>query len=74
MSFLTTKAVSFRTGLTTDSIRWHERQGHLLAIKVERSPGVFMRLFLEEDVERFVRKREAHKANLAKVSFTNLGS
>jgi len=59
VSFLTTKAVAFKLGLTPDAIRWHERQGHLLALKVERSPGVFMRLFIAEDVERFQRLREA---------------
>jgi hypothetical protein len=61
MAFLTTKAAAARTGLTTDCIRWHEKHGRLLSIKVERSPGVFMRLFLEEDVERFVRQREQQK-------------
>jgi DNA-binding transcriptional MerR regulator len=61
MSFLTTKAVAVKAGLTPDAIRWHERQGNLLALKVERSPGVFMRLFVEEDVERFLRQREARE-------------
>ena len=56
-AFLTTKAVALRTGLTTDAIRWHEKHGRLLSIKVERSPGVFMRVFLADDVERFVRVR-----------------
>ena len=61
MSFLTTKAVATQTGLSPDTIRWHERQGNLLALKVERSPGVFMRLFVQEDVERFLRQREAQE-------------
>jgi hypothetical protein len=61
MSFLTTKAVSLRTGLTTDAIRWHERNGRLLSIKVERSPGVFQRVYLSEDVDRFIQQRAAHK-------------
>ena len=56
-AFLTTKAVALRTGLTTDAIRWHEKHGRLLSIKVERGPGVFMRVFLAEDVDRFVRVR-----------------
>jgi DNA-binding transcriptional MerR regulator len=59
--FLTTKAVSLRTGLTPDCIRWHERQGHLLVIKAERSPGSYQRLYLAEDVERFVALRKARK-------------
>ena len=66
MTLLTTKTVSMKTGLSTDAIRWHENQGHLLAFKVERSPGVFMRLFVEEDVERFLRRRE--QATVAKAS------
>jgi DNA-binding transcriptional MerR regulator len=69
MSFLTTKAAAARTGLTTDAIRWHEKHGRLLSIKVERSPGVFMRLFLEEDVERFARQRAARK--VARVARTH---
>jgi hypothetical protein len=55
--FLTTKAVTLRTGLTTDAIRWHEKHGRLLSIKVERSPGIFMRVFLADDVDHFVRVR-----------------
>ena len=36
--FLTTHAVALRLGLTCDAVRWHERQGHLQSIKVQRSP------------------------------------
>lgn len=66
VSLLTTKMVAVKTGLSADTIRWHERQGHLLAIKIERSPGVFMRLFVQEDVERFVQQRAL--ARLAKAA------
>jgi hypothetical protein len=38
-------------------VRYHERQGHILAIKVERGAGEFMRLFVREDIERFQRQR-----------------
>jgi hypothetical protein len=43
--------------LTPDAVRYHERHGHILAIKVERGQGEFMRLFIKEDIERFQRQR-----------------
>jgi DNA-binding transcriptional MerR regulator len=61
MTLVTTKTAAAILGLTPDAVRWHERKGNLLAIKVDRGQGVFMRLFLEEDVEQFLRKREARK-------------
>ena len=57
--FLTTHAVALRLGLTCDAVRWHERQGHLLSVKVERSPGSFQKVYMEEDVERFRQQRAA---------------
>jgi hypothetical protein len=56
--FLTTHAVALRLGLTCDAVRWHERQGHLQSIKVERSPTSYQRLYFEENVEAFRQKRE----------------
>ena len=57
--FLTTHAVALRLGLSCDAVRWHERQGHLESIKVERSPTSYQRLYFEENVERFRQKRAA---------------
>jgi hypothetical protein len=57
--FLTTNAVALRLGLTCDAVRWHERQGHLESIRVQRSPTSYQRLYFEENVERFRQKREA---------------
>ena len=57
--FLTTHAVALRLGLTCDAVRWHERQGHLTTIKVERSPGSFQKVYIAEDVERFRQQRAA---------------
>jgi DNA-binding transcriptional MerR regulator len=61
MELLTTRTVAALLGMTCEAIRYHEREGHLLAIKVERCPGQFQRLFLKEDVERFLRKRAAER-------------
>lgn len=57
MSFLTTKAVALRAGLTSDAIRWNERHGRLLSIKVDSGHGHYQRLYLEDDVERFIKER-----------------
>jgi hypothetical protein len=57
--FLTTHAAALRLGVSCDTVRWHERQGHLTTIKVERSPGSFQKVYLAEDVERFRQEREA---------------
>ena len=59
MNLLTTKAVAQMLKLTPDAVRYHERHGHILAIKVERGEGEFMRLFVKEDIERFQRQRAA---------------
>jgi DNA-binding transcriptional MerR regulator len=61
MNLLTTKKAAAILGLTPDAIRYHERQGHILAIKVDRGEGDFMRLFIREDIERF-RRRRAEKS------------
>lgn len=58
MNLMSTKAVAMMLGLTPDAVRYHARQGHILAIKVERSAGEFQRLFVREDIERFQRQRE----------------
>jgi hypothetical protein len=57
MAFLTTKAVALRAGLTSDAIRWNERRGRLLSIKVDSGHGHYQRLYLEEDVDRFIKER-----------------
>jgi DNA-binding transcriptional MerR regulator len=57
MELLTTKRVAQMAGLTPDAVRYHERLGHLIAIKVDRGGGNFQRLFLREDIERFLRQR-----------------
>ena len=57
MDLLTTSKVALMLGMTSDNVRYHEREGHIFAIKVERSPGEFQRLFVQEDIERFQRQR-----------------
>ena len=52
MAFLTTQTVAKLLGVTPDAVRYLERTGRLLAIKLERGPGQIQRLFLEEDVQR----------------------
>ena len=44
--------------MTTDNVRYHERLGHLLALRVQRANGEYLRLFVKEDSERFQRTRE----------------
>ena len=68
MNLLTTKAVAQMLNLTPDAVRYHERQGHILAIKVERGQGEFMRLFGKEDSERFQRQRAAQNDKLQMAS------
>jgi DNA-binding transcriptional MerR regulator len=59
MKLLTTSAAARLLNMTTDNVRYHERQGHLLALRVERGSGESMRLFVQEDLERFQRQRAA---------------
>ena len=61
MNLLTTRTVAAMLDMTTEAVRYHEREGHILAIKVERAPGQFQRLFLKEDIERFQRQRTAQR-------------
>jgi len=61
MDLLTTSAVARLLNMTTDNVRYHERQGNLLAILVERGSGEFMRLFVREDIERFRRQRASRE-------------
>jgi DNA-binding transcriptional MerR regulator len=65
VDLLTTKKVAQMLDITSDAVRYHERQGHILAIKVDRGGGDFQRLFLLQDVERFVQQRK--QARTAKV-------
>jgi DNA-binding transcriptional MerR regulator len=57
MRLLTTQAVAQMLDLTPDAVRYHERRGHILAIKVDRGTTGPMRLFVQEDIERFQRQR-----------------
>jgi hypothetical protein len=60
MNLVTTAVAAKFLNITPDAIRYHERLGHLLAIRVERGQGgQFQRLFVQEDLERFGRQRAA---------------
>ena len=59
MELLTTSKVAKLLNMTSDNIRYLERTGRLLALRVERGNGEYMRLFVKEDVERFQRQRAA---------------
>ena len=59
MELLTTSKVALMLGMTSDNVRYHEREGHILALRVERANGEYMRLFVKEDIERFQRQRAA---------------
>lgn len=70
MDLLTTKKVAQMLDITSDAVRYHERKGHILAIKVDRGGGDFMRLFVKEDIERFQRQRaERNSEPLAETSY-----
>ena len=65
MTLITTRTVARMLDMTTEAVRYHEREGHILAIKVERSNGQFQRLFLREDIERFMRQRATQRELVA---------
>ena len=67
MKLLTTSAAARLLNMTTDNVRYHERQGHLLALRVERGSGASMRLFVQEDIERFQRQRAVQTGQHAEV-------
>jgi DNA-binding transcriptional MerR regulator len=62
MNLLSTYKAALLVGCTPDNIRYHERCGRLLAIKIDRGNGRFERLYLQEDIERFMREREIASA------------
>jgi DNA-binding transcriptional MerR regulator len=62
MNLLSTHKAALLANCTADNIRYHARHGRLLPIKIDRGNGRFERLYLQEDVERFLRDREAAKA------------
>jgi DNA-binding transcriptional MerR regulator len=57
MDLLTTAAAAMFLGMTPDTVRYHERRGHLLAIRVDNGRRGPLRLFVREDLERFRRER-----------------
>jgi DNA-binding transcriptional MerR regulator len=61
MQLLSTMGAATLLGMSPDNVRYHAKQGHLLAIRVERGPGECQRLFVQEDVERFRQARLAKK-------------
>jgi DNA-binding transcriptional MerR regulator len=58
MNLLTTNKVAVMLGMSPDGVRYLERTGQLLAIKVDCGYGKTQRLFIQEDIERFQRERE----------------
>jgi DNA-binding transcriptional MerR regulator len=61
MKLMSTAAVAQRLHMTPDNVRYHERQGHLLAIRVECGDNSSMRLYLEEAVAQFEQQRAMRK-------------
>jgi hypothetical protein len=59
LKFLTTKYAAGLLGMTTDALRYHTRLGHVLALKLDRGQGQYQSIYLEEDILRFRRQREA---------------
>jgi DNA-binding transcriptional MerR regulator len=62
MDLMTTDAAAKMANLTADAIRYHARKGHILTISVQRGATGSMRLFVREDIERFVSQREQARA------------
>jgi DNA-binding transcriptional MerR regulator len=72
MVLLTTLSVAKRLNVKTDAVRYLERTGHLVAIRVERGSGQMQRLFLEEDVLRYqARRDEQQRVKLARRARAN---
>jgi hypothetical protein len=57
MKLFTPKAAAIKTGLTQAGLRWNETRGRLVCIKVECGTGRYQRLYLEEELDRFLRAR-----------------
>ena len=66
MNLLSTHKAALLAQCTPDNIRYHARQGRLLSIKIDQGNGRFERLYLEEDVARFVRERAGARAAKAR--------
>ena len=58
MAYLTTRGAAERLGISADGVRWLEKRGRLMAIKVSSGHGHFQRLYLEESIERYRKERE----------------
>jgi hypothetical protein len=57
MKLLTPKAAAIKTGITQAGLRWNEARGRLLCIKVDCGTGRYQRLYLEDELDRFLRAR-----------------
>jgi DNA-binding transcriptional MerR regulator len=68
MELLSTQAAAKLLGMTPDAVRYHERKGHIHAFRVERGSDEPMRLFVREDVEKFVLQRAQKRAAKAAVA------
>jgi len=67
MNLLSTNKAALLAGLGPDSMRYHARKGHLVTITIDRGHGRIERLFVQEDVERFLRDRATRtEARLAR--------
>ena len=75
MKVLTPKAASIKTGITQAGLRWNEAQGRLFCIKVECGTGRYQRLYLEDELDRFLRaRRKAPDAAEATAELVSAGT
>lgn len=58
MDLWSTNKAALEVGCTADNLRYHVRRGHLSTITVDRGNGRVERLFLRQDIERFIRERD----------------
>jgi hypothetical protein len=58
MELITTAVAAVLAGIDPDTLRYHANEGNVLTIRVERGNGEYQRLFIREDIERFVLKRQ----------------
>jgi hypothetical protein len=72
MELLTTGSTAQLLEMSNQGVYYHVKQGHLVPMKIERGHGQFQRLFLREDVERFLQRRaeQRARAEAAKASTT----
>lgn len=62
MNLLSTSRAALMAQCTPDNIRYYTRKGRLSPIRVDQGNGRFECLYLEEDIQRFLREQAQSRA------------